>query len=236
MKANNEVYPKAPLTEVVFEIRFPGEPAVECHRDEFFDFVRAQFPVVRVPEMVAETQFKFKTYQFTSEDSAFTVMAGINSLAYSSKRYTGYADFKKQLTPVFNFFCERFKIKSLRRAGFRYINAIPYTRENGSIPLSRFLKSKFVLSPDIPESLEHCSISLVQNLGNGHILTRLETMTAQKSKGEALLLDFDYFKTESLHCKHLMTYLDESHAQAKSFFEHIITDQYRDFLRGNPLL
>lgn len=236
MVNNDEVYPKAPLSEVVFEIQFPGEPAVECHRDELFEFVRSSLPVVRVPEVSAERNFKFRTYQFASSDGAFTVMAGINQLGYSSKKYMGYADFKNQLIPIFHFFCERFKIQNFRRVGFRYINAIPFTRENGLIPLSRYLKSKFILSPSIPDHFDQCSIALVQNLEKGKILTRIETMTDKNLKDEALLLDFDYFKTENLKAPQLDEYLEESHSQAKAFFENIITDQYREFIRGKPLL
>lgn len=236
MLNNDEVYPKAPLSEVVFEIQFPGEPAAECHRDELFEFVRSDFPIVRVPEAAAERNFKFRTYQFASTDGSYTIMAGINQLGYSSKKYTGYADFKKQLLPTFRFFCERFKIHTLRRVGFRYINAIPFTRENGLIPLARYLKSKCVLSPNIPDHFDQCSIALVQSLEKGKILTQIETMTGKNATEEALLLDFDYFKTENLKTANLDEYLEESHSKAKAFFENIITDQYREFIRGKPLL
>lgn len=235
MQSDDEVYPKSPLNEVVFEIRFPGEPSIECHRDELFDVVRSRLPKVRVPGPAADDNFRFRTYQFVSNDDAYTVMAGLNLLAYSSKRYTGFADFSAQLKPVFDFFCKRFKIGPLRRVGFRYINAIPFTRENGAVPIARYFKSKFMLSPGISDSMELCSIGLVQNLENGHIMTRIETMKAQNGE-ESLLLDFDHFKTEGLNADKLTDYLEESHSQAKTFFENIITDQYRDFIRGRPLL
>jgi uncharacterized protein (TIGR04255 family) len=57
-----------------------------------------------------------------------------------------------------------------------------------------------------------------------------------QSAEEALLLDFDYFKTEGLRAEKTFNYLEESHTQAKNYFENIITDQYREFIRGRPLL
>lgn len=236
MSNNSEVYPKSPLTEVVFEIRFPGEPAVECHRDELFEVIRSTFPRVRVPQPSAEDNFKFRTYQFVSQDNAFTVMAGLNSLSYSSKRYTGFSEFKAQLSPVFDYFVERFKLKVLRRVGFRYINAIPFTRENDAIPLARYLKSRIVLSPDLTDRIGLCSLGLVQDLGDGQILTRIDTARQQNGEDEALILDFDYFRTKELVASNISDYLDDSHAHAKGFFENIITAQYRDFIRGKPLL
>lgn len=236
MTDDAEVYPKAPLVEVVFEVRFPGEPALECHRDELFEFVRAKLPVVRVPELAAQDNFKFRVYQFASDDNAYTVMAGLNLLGYSSKRYSGYADFKEQLAPIFEFCFKRFRIEKLHRVGFRYINAIPFTREEGAIPLSRFLKSRFSLAPQISEKLGLCSIGFVQDWGQGQILTRIETIKTPDGKEEALLLDFDCFQTEGLSSTRVAGYLEENHSLAKGFFESIITDQYREFLRGKPLL
>jgi hypothetical protein len=32
-KISAEIYPNSPLVEVIFEIRFSGEPIVECRRD-----------------------------------------------------------------------------------------------------------------------------------------------------------------------------------------------------------
>lgn len=231
-----EVYPRAPLVEVVFEIRFPGEPAVECRRDELFEFIRREFPKVRVPEASAQDHFKFRTYQYASDDGAFTVMSGLNTLVYSSKRYTGFAEFKKQLTPIFTFFIERFKLHALRRFGFRYINAIPFSRENGSIPLSKFFKSQLAVSPEIPTELEQCAFMLVQKSGEGHVITRVEGLKHQKAEEEAILLDIDYFREGGLEASKIGEYLEVSHSGAKYFFENIITDQYREFLRGKPLV
>lgn len=237
MKNNGEIYPKAPLVEVVFELRFPGEPAVECHRDELFQFVRKSMPLVRVPEATSPEHFKFRTYQYASEDSAFTVMSGINLLLYSSKRYSGYADFTSQLVPIFKFFTQRFKLGPLRRFGFRYINAIPFTRdENGAIPVSKYFRSKFSLSPDIADGMEQCSISVVQKVGPGQVITKVEGLRKPGSGEEAFMLDIDYFRTGDIKAADFESYLEEGHVGAKHFFESIISDQYRDFLRGEPLV
>ncbi len=65
---SSEVYPHAPLIEAVFEIRFPGEPAVECQRDEFFEMVRDQFPRVHVPKVTSGQWPSLLPYHFRTDD------------------------------------------------------------------------------------------------------------------------------------------------------------------------
>jgi len=48
-KIESEIYPNSPLIEVIFEIKFPGEPVVECRRDIFYELVREDYPKVLVP-------------------------------------------------------------------------------------------------------------------------------------------------------------------------------------------
>ncbi|MBI5242270.1 MAG: TIGR04255 family protein [Elusimicrobia bacterium] len=232
---NNEIYPRAPLVEAVFEIRFPGEPAIECRRNELFDFVRQDMPVVRVLEPLAGDSHMFRVYQFAAADDSQSVMAGLNVFAYSSRKYAGFEGFRAKLEPIFKFFCDRFMVKTLRRVGLRYINVIPFARENGVVPLGRYLKSSVILAPSLPQAAEVCSVGLLIPLPKGRIATRIETLKEAKTGGEALLLDFDYFKTDNLNAESLIEHLEESHQQTKEFFESIIADQYREFIRGKPL-
>jgi uncharacterized protein (TIGR04255 family) len=53
MDKKNKIYKNAPLLEAIFEIRFPGEPAIECHRDVFFEKVRKIYPKILVPKLIS---------------------------------------------------------------------------------------------------------------------------------------------------------------------------------------
>jgi len=174
--ASLEVYPKAPLVEVVFEMRFPGEPVVECHRDDLFDFVRGRMPIVQVPELSSPDHFKFRTYKYSSVDGGSSILAGLNQMGYSCKKYEGFERFKSELTPIFLFFIKRFKIRDLRRFGFRYVNAIPFVRENGNLPLKKYFQSTFKISPSLPDELQHCGLSFVQSVAAGSVITKIETL------------------------------------------------------------
>ena len=231
----NEVYPRAPLTEAIFEMRFPGEPSIDCHRDEVFDVVRSWMPVVQVPPILDDEAFKFRTYRFASEDDAFTLFVGLNLLAFSSKRYNGFQEFRKQFLSISEFFIKRFRLSALRRTGLRYVNTIPFTRENGSVPLNRYLNSELKLAPTLPDGMDVFSFALSTKLPGGTITTRIATIERDDKKQESILLDFDYAKVSDLTSAKIADYLDESHQQTKQFFEGIITPQYRGFIRGTPV-
>lgn len=51
----------------------------------------------------------------------------------------------------------------------------------------------------------------------------------------ALMLDFDYAMAGELHVSHVAQYLDDSHAETKRLFEGLLTEKYRNFLRGEGL-
>ena len=68
MSNKNKIYKNAPLVETVFEIRFPGEPAVECGRDKFYEQIRDTYSRVLVPRSVEGKAMAVEPYQFERED------------------------------------------------------------------------------------------------------------------------------------------------------------------------
>ena len=47
MVEHKDIYPNSPLVEVGFEMRFPGEPRVECNRDILYEKIRGDFQNVQ---------------------------------------------------------------------------------------------------------------------------------------------------------------------------------------------
>jgi uncharacterized protein (TIGR04255 family) len=225
------VYPNAPLVETVFEIRFSGEPAIECHRDEFYESVRARFPKVLVPQ-VGPGQFPALTpYHFRSADEKTSLMTAINRFAYSTRSYDGFASFKEQALSYMSLFGERFRLRALTRTGLRYINIIPFNREGGLLPIERYFRLRVELPSANPSLSSNISFRTAIPTANGSLTLRLECVTSSEQQ-EAFLLDFDYAKISELSFDRLAEYLDESHAETKMLFENIITDEYRKFMTG----
>ncbi len=225
------LYPNAPLLEAVFEIRFPGEPAVECHRDEFFALVRGEFPMVWVPHLEAGQSPALSPYHFRSADEKSSLMIAINRFAYSTRTYTGFASFKREAMKHTAAFVQKFGLQKLNRTGLRYVNIIPFNREQGLLPIERYFQFRVEVPPAKSSQVSNLSLGYSVPREDGSLTIRIECV-ASPDQRPAFLLDFDYAKEKELTVDHLEKYIDESHQETKLFFETIVTDEYRNFMRG----
>jgi len=235
MKEFEGSYPNSPLVEVVFEIRFPDEPSVDCKRDVFYETIRGSFPRVLVPTTKEGGLAALEPYRFESEDKKRVLMIAMNRFAYSARQYARYEQFAAEALKWVILFSETYELPRLNRTGLRYINIIRFSREGGLIPLHRFLKVKIDLPESFPDDFENLSLAFHSRTDGGSITTKIEKVIAADSSHEAILLDFDYAKDKDLRMDHIEEYLEESHANTKSFFEGLITEQYRQYLKGEVL-
>ena len=135
------LYINQPLVEVASEVRFYGEPAVETKRDQFFEKIRDIYPLVYVPPIKEGTHPSLQHYRFEKEDLSAGVTLALNSIGYFQRQYEGATKYINEFVRVFEIANKIFNIRTYSRVGWRYINAIPYVRENSLIPLSRFFRN-----------------------------------------------------------------------------------------------
>lgn len=230
------IYPNSPLVEVIFEVRFPGEPIVECRRDILYELVRKDYPKVFVPSTKEGSFVALEPYRFEKDDRSSGIMLAMNKFSYYSRKYPGFSAFKKEVIASISKFRKAYpKITKLHRTGFRYVNIIPFTREEGLIPIENFLKVGLKVPSVIPEKYNNISIGFVAENDGGLVTTRIETMKTVDQSGEAILLDIDYAKERDILIGSAATYIDESHKCARQLFEALITDNYRMFLKGETV-
>lgn len=230
-----EQYPNQPLIDVAFEIRFPGDPAIECRRDEFFRLVRDKYPKVYVPKLQPGDAPALALYHFKQDDGQATIMTAINKLVYTTKKYPGFEAFKEEVLRIATIFGTTYKIEKLTRTGLRYVNAIPFVPKGGSIPLREYLKMGFQLPPPATDNFTTMNFTFASRVGNGTIHTRIEHAMAEDKTHEAILLDFDYAMQSDLAFDKIEAYLEESHSVTKQMFEGMITDEYRSYIRGEEI-
>lgn len=228
------VYPNSPLAEVVFELRFPGELAVECRRDEYYATIRGDFPYVWVPDVEAGKPPALQPYQFKSEGDAQAVMAAINRFAYSTKQYDGFARFKPRALELAEGFCDRFGIHKLNRIGLRYINIIPFVRDAGRIPWQQYFTVRMSLPAGAFDCLTGVNIAYEAKCDVGTITTRIACVRSDEA-AEAFLLDFDFAKTESVTTAGLSAAIQEAHDETKRVFQEIVSEQYKAVMRGEAI-
>lgn len=228
-------YVNSPLVEAVFEIRFPGDPAVECHRDEFYTKIRRKFPNVWVPNVEPGQPVALQPYHFKTEDGAETVMVAINRFAYTTHRYPGFEDFRPRVLNLVERFCRQFKIVRLKRTGLRYVNVIPFLREDGVIPWKRYFTVALTVPEASPDDFINVNLALESKCDKGAITTRIGCAKTADGSKEVFLLDFDFAKSEGLFAERLSTYVDESHEHTKKVFEGILSDSYKAVMRGEVI-
>jgi len=227
----SEVYPNSPLVEVVCELRFPGELAIECRRDEFYEKIRDRYPTIMVPKVGDG----LAPYCFENEGRTAEIMLAINRFSFHERKYSGHKRFIKEFIDSVKTLSQTYSLKKLARVGWRYINVIPFTREDGIVPLQRFISVNVNLPEGVSDQFENLSMVLISKVPNGTITTRIESIIRSDDQQEALLLDFDFALTEKITFSRINSCVIRAHEQTRAIFENLITDDYRQYLRGETI-
>jgi uncharacterized protein (TIGR04255 family) len=231
----SEVYPNSPLVEVVCEIRFPGELAIECRRNEFFDRIRNKYPKILIPQTGNRPLNSLTPYRFENEGQNAGIMLAIDRFSFFDRNYSGHKGFMKEFVRLAKILGEIYAVKKLNRLGWRYINVIPFSRENEIVPLQRFTNFGLKLPEGMSDKFENLSIVFISRTPGGTITTRIESIIRSDDQQEALLMDFDFAMTEKLSLSKIDSCINKAHKQTRELFENLITDDYRQYLRGEMI-
>lgn len=223
------VYSYAPLKEAVVEVRFPGDPTIECHRDILFENIKAEFPDVSTPI----PPVPLPPYRFQSLDGKRSVISSINMLAYTTQTYKHFYEFKDKVLPVTKFFFDAFKVTDLKRFGLRYVNKFPIIKEGIKIPLKNLLNLDFVFPVSMSADFSDIAFAVEVKMGAGMMTTRI--LSGKENGQDIIILDFDYYMTEKLTSSNIPAYLEEGHKNIKMLFESLVSENYKKVMRGEVL-
>jgi uncharacterized protein (TIGR04255 family) len=237
---NETIYPNQPLSNVACEARFPGELQIECERFKFWDRIRDQYPQIEVPMATEGEALALRGYRFLTSEPDRSVTVALHSISYSEAKYRGHTLFIKEFLRLAGIFHELFpRVQKLTRLGWRYINVMPFSREDGTVPLGRILK----FGINVPFGMFGATTALdLQWSGhhhqNGDVQIRLAVVKREEEPTqEALLLDIDFSmqNSEALVWANLPSLAQDARRSAREVFEEMITDEYREYLKGNTL-
>lgn len=220
---------------MVCEIRFPGELSIECQRDKFYAKVRDQYPNLLIPKALPGSASSLEPYRFEDDANNSGIMLAINKFSFYQRTYEGHKMFIKKFLKLAKILGDTFKLNKLNRLGWRYINIIPFAREDGTIPLNRFISIGIKTPEGVSEDFENLSIVFISKISEGSITTKVEPVIREDSQEEGIALDFDFFMTKELNLSNLKEKVNNAHMQTRLLFENIITDNYREYLRGNTI-
>jgi uncharacterized protein (TIGR04255 family) len=230
-----KLYKNSPLVESVFEIRFPPELAVECRRDEYYNRIREEFPEVNLPLADTSEPYALKNYLFRDKQREKGIQFSVNKCSFHRYKYFGFTEFKEQALRYLRMFAEEFEIQMLHRTGLRYVNHIPILRENGVIPLTKYLNFGYRMPQSVPEQYDFLHTVLFAKIGDGavRILIQYRKLPDDRET-EVIVLDFDCFHEGNLTFSRVEAYIDESHKHTKMIFEDLVTEYYRKIMDQEP--
>lgn len=231
----SKLYKNPPLVESVFEIRFPPELAIECRKDEYYDKIRSEFPEINLPLPDSPEPYPMRNYLFRDSKKEKGIQFSINKCSFHRYKYLGFSQFKEETLRYLGLFAEKFRIQTLYRTGLRYVNHIPILREDGVIPLGKFLNFGYKTPKSIPEAYDFLHTVLFVKLGDGslRVLIQYRKLPDEKET-EIIILDFDYFFEGNLEFSKIESYIDESHKHTKQIFEDLIKDYYKRIMDMEP--
>jgi uncharacterized protein (TIGR04255 family) len=246
------IYAKAPLIEVIVQLRFPPIYAIQAAAPaDFQEIIRRQFPLVEEtpslpllggielpPEMRKLITAKpgDRVYQFLSEDKKDTITLAKDMIGFSTKKYVLWEQFSAMLTTAISALVEVYRPAFYSRIGLRYIDAI--NRELIGIGQTKWSE---LLNRDI---LGELNIPIFEDnllLANRQIVIRFPdnfgALLLQHGLGSinnmptmSYVIDFDFYRESKTEIGDANAVLDRFHDLAGRAFRWCITNKLHDSL------
>jgi uncharacterized protein (TIGR04255 family) len=247
-------YEKAPLVEVICQLRYPPILAIQARPPaDFQERIRATFPLMEEtsvfpPEIelpvevrrVLAAQAGTGTYQFFSEDRLQTVTFGRDALSYSTKRYVLWDDFFATLAGPISALVDIYKPSFYNRIGLRYIDAINreqlgLTGFKWSDLFRREILGELVIAA-FEENLQACSRQIRVTLpSTGSILLQHGLANIAEKPGLSYMVDFDFYQEGKIEVENAAEVLNRFHDVAGRAFRWCISESLHHALVPRPI-
>lgn len=120
------VFTNPPAAEVRVEVQFANVLAVADQRFSFHDAIKAEFPLVVIPEQ-KDLRFDFGDYTLYTQNQAYRLEIAMNYFRLVAARYRGYQEFRQMFLSVLEMFARHYKIPGFGTFTFQYKNNLPPT-------------------------------------------------------------------------------------------------------------
>jgi uncharacterized protein (TIGR04255 family) len=229
----------APLVEVVFELRFPGNFAVYAGLDRFQKTLGEEFPSLLVPKVQAGEAHALKPYQWQSEDGLRSINVALNLFSFMSRQYDVFGGFQSEFRKHADSFFEIHRPKRFTRLGLRFINFFPHLESTVSA-----LHPWLDLGLRTPAILEG-TVKEIQGSVVVEVPPALLRMTFGKAAQngprpgtpflgltEGFVLDFDFYREGSIPADEIFSFLEAGHQVIESSFFSLLKPDALKMLEG----
>lgn len=223
-----EVFPRPPLREVAFEVRFSPRLRISAEIWKLQDKLVGIYPSVgkENPIQANGTILDVSVFQNPADFRVIKVTAQSFLIAFT--RYSNFEEFKKEVLDRTTEFCSSFGIRSFTRVGLRYVNEILL---EGSDPASLLRLVRPVLNFD------RFPIDFVNQFAvemRTHYKEHLMTLRSALIPGNpsTYVLDIDSHLTHAVSIEQYPNLLDEFHDSAQRIFLDHITEECKSRMRS----
>jgi uncharacterized protein (TIGR04255 family) len=249
------LYARAPLVQVVCQLRFPPILRIEAEPPAAFqDGIRGSFPLVeraalpqlpgqQIPPDVMQllaANIKIGGYKFLTENRQTSVDLTADTITLSTNSYLRWEGFRQDLHLVFMTLCDVYRPAFFSRLGLRYTNAIQRAKLGLSdVPWSRLLRPEILGEIALPQF--EANLSTVRRMvwlkspSGQSVILQHGLATISGSAEPVYTIDCDFFKEEKTEVGDAEQILDELHTRARDAFRWCITDQLHESLGPTEL-
>ncbi len=235
------IYEKAPLVQVVCQLRFPQILRIESQLPvEFQERIRDSFPILEkmnstfpqpglvAPEIMQALAAATASYLFHTEDRQTTLTLASNSLSLTTLSYSRWEHFSSEFTKPFDALVDLYKPAFFSRVGLRYINAIQREALGLNLPWSALLRKEVlgeIAIPEFEKNLKAANRTLVVGLSEASsVLLRHGLVTSIEGGDIAYSIDFDFFTEHKTEVENARKTLDDFNRIVGRAFRWCISD------------
>jgi uncharacterized protein (TIGR04255 family) len=247
-----EIYEKAPLVQVVCQLRFPPILRIESQIPaEFQERIRTRFPLFErttpalpsplpIPAEITQIlgpQVGLASYQFLTEDRSSTLGLSRESVSLTTNKYDRWEEFRDDFQEPLNALIELYRPSFFVRVGLRYVDAIDREALGlGKRRWSELLRPPLLGELGAPLFEEHLeAVDRVIRVrlpdASGSVQLRHGLATVRGEKKLDYIIDFDFFTTQRVEVGNAEPILTSFNRRAGNAFRWCITDILRAALR-----
>ncbi len=228
----DEVFPRPPLREVSFEIRFPTRLRVNAELWKIQEEIGDSYPVVATEQAMQPTGAIAPVNVFQNPTAGRMIKISQENFVVAFTRYTRFEDFKDEVVEKTGQFCRKFDVQTVSRVGLRYVNNIIMPAEESSSGLLRFVRPVVDFDRVAIDNIDQF-VTEIRMRDHGHMVTLRGTLLPPLEDGRRVyILDVDCHSAADHKAIEVAALLDQYHETAQVFFLDHVTEKYKDIMRG----
>jgi uncharacterized protein (TIGR04255 family) len=225
----DEVFPRPPLREVAFELRFPPRLRVQAEIWRLQDQLVADYPDVGKETAIQPNGTILDVSVFGNPRESRVIKITHQNFLIAFTRYVRFEDFKAEVLSRSEQFCRTFGIDSFLRVGLRYVNEIGLP---GTTPGSLLTYVRPVLKFErFPiESIDQFAVEIRSRREHQAVTVRTALIPGVL---QTYVLDIDCHTDGATSLDQCRGLLDSFHDGAQQIFLDHITEEYKNLMRKN---